>query len=64
MDVQMNYQSDQLDDKDSYVTIEFYNNINNTLQFLGFTQIDTYGTDNGVMSNNLCLCKGCSREYQ
>ena len=51
MDVQLLYQSDELFDKDSYVTIEFYNNINNTLQFLGFTQFDTYGTDNGLMSN-------------
>jgi large repetitive protein len=43
MDFKILYQSDYYNIKDSIVTMEFYKENNNTLQFYGYTEFDTYG---------------------
>ena len=53
MDFQLLYQSDELYNKERYLTIEFYKDIKTDFKYLGYSQFDTYSVNSGQTSTHL-----------
>jgi large repetitive protein len=63
MDVQLLYKSDYSFYKESNVDIEFYSEQSGALQYLGYTQFDTYGKNNVLLHSHINKSDYTNQKY-
>lgn len=63
MGIRLYYTSEEAYDKDPIVTVEFYKNVNGTMQFVGSTDFDTSGYTKVYLTSNISKSKYSSDPY-